>query len=249
MVSGVFAEIQKDGPLPLYYQIKQMVLEAIQKGELSPGALVPGEMEFCQRYGISRPTVRQAMSELVAEGYLERQKGRGTFVARPKIDARFLNKLQSFGEEMLQKGVIPSTKVLHFGYGTEKPDISAKLGLKPADVLFRLERVRSADGVPVVYVETYFPYERFRALEDVDFVKESLYNVMRSRCGADVMHARREIEAVVANAREAYLLEIPRGSAVCLVKSTGYTGQGEAVEYSIARYRGDRTKFSVELCR
>ena len=240
--------LQKDTPLPLYYQIKQALLTAIQHGGLQPGAAVPGEQELCQFYGVSRPTVRQAMSELAAEGYLERHKGRGTFVAHPKINARFLNKLQGFNEEMEQRGLTPSTRVLRFEQ-VLRPDIAARLGLAPGDALYCLERVRSAGAEPVVLVETYFPCARFDTLASVDFTQESLYAAMASRCDVVVSRAVREIEAVVANAREVSLLGLAHGSAVCLVKSVAYDAQDTAVEYSIARYRGDRTKFSVELCR
>lgn len=245
---GSLPAIQKDSPLPLYYQIKQALLGAIQQGNMAPGTVLPGEQELCQYYGVSRPTVRQAMQELTAEGYLERHKGKGTFVAHPKINDRFLNKLQGYNEEMIQKGLLPSTKVLRFER-VRRPDIARKLSLAPEEELFCLERVRFANNEPMVYVETYFPSRQFASLSTVDFTRESLYAAMLSRCDVQVSRARREIEAVVANAREIALLGLPHISAVCLVKSVAYDETNTAVEYSIARYRGDRTKFSVELCR
>lgn len=239
----------KNSPLPLYYQLKQSILAAIQDGSLQPGELLPGEQDLCQQYGISRSTVRQAMGELVSEGFLERYKGRGTFVAQPKIDGRFLNKLQSFDEELRQKGLMPSTEVISLKNGVIFTRAAERLGLKPEEPLLYLERLRFANGEPVVYLETYLPAASFQLLAEVDFEQESLYGAMRSRYGVEVVRAHREIEAVAATTREAGLLGLPRGGAVCLVKSVAYDTQEKPVEYSVARYRGDRTKFSVELYR
>lgn len=241
--------INKDIPVPLYYQIKQMLLTAIKDGRLKDGDMLPTELEFCEQCQVSRPTIRQALSELVSEGYLYRLKGKGTFVASPKIDARFLNKLQSFNEEMLQKGLQPSTQVLSFHVVQGRGIFSEKLMLPASEPLFYLERVRYTNNEPIVYLETYFPYKQFRAMEDVDFVSQSLYHSMEERCGTHVVRVQRDIEAVNATQREATLLMIPKASAMMLVKTTAFTEQGIPAEYSIARYRGDRNKFSVELQR
>lgn len=243
------SELQRESPLPLYYQIKQDFLDAISNGRLKPGEFVPGEQELCCRYGVSRPTVRQAMKELVIEGYLERRKGRGTFVSQPKIDARFLNKLQSFEDEMRQKGIAPSTAVLSVHSKKVMPKAAEKLGMPPETPLFFLERVHMADGEPMVYVETYLPANPFSVLANIDFAQESLYASMFSRCGIEIIRVRREIEAALANQRERELLSLPNVAAICLVKSIGYDAKGTALEYSVARYRGDRTRFSVELQR
>lgn len=244
-----FPSIRKDIPVPLYYQIKQAILTAIHDGRLKPGDALPTEYEFCEHFGVSRPTIRQALGELYAEGYLRRQKGKGTHVSAPKIDARFLNKLQSFNREMWQKGMQPSTSVLDLSIVSGREQVNKQLGLAPKDKLIHLERVRGADGEPVVYLDTYLPYEPFRVLMQVDFVAESLYDVLESHCHTRIERVARTIEAVEATPREASLLKTEPRSALCLVKTIGYTDRDVPVEYSIARYRGDRNQFSVELHR
>lgn len=107
-----YRSLDKLLPIPMYYQIKQMILEAIKNGTLTVGDMIPAEMEFCEFCSVSRPTVRQALSELVSEGYLTRLKGKGTYVSRPKIQAMFFNRLLSFNEEMKERGLTPSTRVL-----------------------------------------------------------------------------------------------------------------------------------------
>jgi Transcriptional regulators len=244
-------KLDKDVPIPMYYQIKQSILSAIQEGKLKGGDVLPTELEFCKNCGVSRPTIRQALSELVTEGYLYRLKGKGTFVEQPKIEARFLNKLQSFSQEMMQKGLNPSTKVLSFRIVEGKSSISKRLNLDVSEKLLYLERVRYTDGKPIVYLETYIPYQLFSKFLTKDLGENSLYTLMEEMNGLRVDRVQREIEAVNATTHVAQLLEISKGKAVCLVTTVAYANNEECipVEYSVARYRGDRNKFSVELYR
>ena len=241
--------LQKDTPVPLYYQIKKSILKAIQDGRLKGGDMLPSELEFCDQCGVSRPTIRQALSELVADGYLYRMKGRGTFISIPKIEDRFLNKLQSFNQEMQQKGLRPSTKVLKICEISGKEAINEKLGLAPEDSLIYLERLRYANDEPIVYLETYLPYETCKGLLDENLEELSLYGLLQQRHGLHVVRVMREIEAINASAREASLLGISKNKALCLVRTVAYAERDVPVEYSVARYRGDRNKFSVELQR
>lgn len=242
-------KIDKDIPIPLYYQLKQSILTYIQRGLLKGGDILPTEMEFCERCKISRPTVRQAINELVAEGYLYRLKGKGTFVAIPKIDARFLNKLQSFEDEMVAKGLIPSTEVLTVKEVKAKPLINTQLEIGDTSPLIYLERVRYADGEPIVYLETYLPCEPYRELLTKDFKHYSLYHLLEENFNLSVQRVFREIEAISATTKVANLLEIKKQNPICLVTTVAYTEENQPIEYSIARYRGDRNKFSVELYR
>jgi len=180
---------------------------------------------------------------------LTRQKGKGTFVSRPKIDVRFLQKLESFNNQMRQKGLVPSTKVLSLSKVPSVQRINEKLMLGPDEPLISLMRLRYGDGEPVVSVDTFIPYARFPDMLNQDFEHGSLYERLESLYDARVCRVHREIEAANANRREAELLGIEHGSAICLVKTVGYTDADLPVEYSVARYRGDRNKFSIDLYR
>lgn len=242
-------QINKDIPVPLYYQIKQSILTAIKSGELKGGDMLPTELEYCQQCDVSRPTVRQAYSELVSERYLYRLKGKGTFVSEPKIDGRFLNKLQSFNEEMRQKGMIPSTKVLKIERIKGDESICGTLQIPETESLIRLERLRYADGEPVVYLETFLPYQRFSRLMEMDFTVHSLYQLLEEEYNDRPVRVVRELEAVIAMPREAELLNLKADKAICLVRTVAYTEQDKPVEYSVARYRGEKNKFRIELYR
>lgn len=241
--------LDKSVPVPLYYQLKQQILERILSGELAVDEQIPNEIDLVSALSVSRSTVRQAVSELVSEGYLLRVKSKGTFVSRPKLDEGFFQILESFNSEMLGKGLKPSTQVLELKAvpGVEK--INRRLGITSDAPLVCLRRLRFADGEPVVYLETYLPHGRFAGLLDEDFTSQSLYSLLETKYRARVVKASREIEAVLATPEEARYLRIPRNSAVCLVKTMAYLSGDVPVEYSVARYRGDRNKFSVELIR
>lgn len=241
--------VDKDTPVPLYYQLKMRISEMIDSGELSVGDMLPTENELCAHLRVSRPTVRQALSELVAEGRLMRQKGKGTFVSQPKVDVRFLQRLESFNTQMRQKGLEPFTSVLSLRVIPGVQRVNEALNL-PADArLIQLSRLRFASNEPMVWVETHTPYDRFPLLMEQDFETSSFYERLETLYNTRVFHVIREIEAVNANRQEAELLDIEPGKAVCLVKTRGCTEEGLPVEYSVARYRGDRNKFSVELYR
>lgn len=241
--------VNKEIPVPLYYQLKEQLLRRIENGTLRVGDLIPSEAEFCETLNISRPTVRQALNELVTEGHLNRQKGRGTFVTRPKVDGRFFQKLESFDKEMMQKGLTPSTQVLQFEVQQGSELVCRKLGLPTGSKVLYLQRLRFTDGEPLVFLDTYLPYSSFPRLLEEDFARYSLYAVLESQYGACVTRVSREMEAVNATVAEAKMLRIAKNQAVCMVGTVAYTREGVPVEYSVARYRGDRNRFSVELYR
>lgn len=122
-------KIEKQSAIPLYFQLKQLVLGGIEQGILSPGDMIPTEQELSAMLGISRPTIRQALGELVNEGYLTRVKSKGTFISSPKLDAQFFQRLQPFAQELEQKGRKPSTQVLSLEKSEARPDANAALEL------------------------------------------------------------------------------------------------------------------------
>lgn len=241
--------VDKSTPIPLYYQLKTQFKNMIQSGILVKGDMIPAENELVESLHISRPTVRQALNELVVEGYLERCKGKGTFVSSPKIDAKFLKRLKTFNEEMQEQGLKPSTTLLSLKKVEGRAEVKEQLGLAKTDELIELKRVRSANEDTILYQETYLPYERCARLMQEDFSNVTLYAALEKIYGIHVYRVNRQIEAANATPQIAKLLHIKTNDAVALVSTVAYTDKDEPIEYSTSYYCGNRVKFSVELYR
>ncbi|MGC8777326.1 MAG: GntR family transcriptional regulator, partial [Candidatus Caldatribacteriaceae bacterium] len=147
--------INKSTPIPLYYQLKEILLEYIKSPHHS--GCLPTESELCKQYDISRSTVRQAINELVADGYLERVKGKGTLIVRSKINQDYLFVIESFNEEMREKGLTHRTKVLELEKIAANEIVASNLQLQPGAEVIKLIRLRSISEEPILYVKTYLP--------------------------------------------------------------------------------------------
>jgi GntR family transcriptional regulator len=243
-------KLDKSVPIPLYYQLKKQVLSLIESSVIKEGDMLPPENELCETLKVSRPTIRQAFIELVNEGYLARHKGKGTFVSKPKVDDRFFSKLESFNTEMLSKGLTPHTRVIAITKIEGPHEANGRLCIPPDAPILYLSRLRSVNAVPLVYVETFLSFEKYDKIMDVDLSVKSLYDSLEKIYRVRVTRVRREIEAINAPRREAELLQIAKNQAVSLVKTVSYADNSpDPIEFSIARYRGDLNKFSVDVYR
>ena len=242
--------LDKNIPIPLYYQLKKQILFLIDSSIIKEGEMLPPENELCRMLNVSRPTIRQAFAELVNEGYLNRYKGKGTFVSTPKVNDRFFSKLETFHDEMVEKGYNPNTLVIKLDKIKGPLEANERLSISLDAPLIYLSRVRSVDAVPLVYVETFLPYDEYKELMKVDFRVSSLYDSLEKMYNKRVNRVRREFVAVSAQKKEAELLQTTRNKALLLVKTVAYSGDAlNPVEFSIARYRGDLNKFNVEVSR
>jgi len=238
--------IDKSTPIPLYYQLKQLIAKMIEDGELMPGDLIPTEQEFNEMFEISRTTTRQALSELVREGHLYRVKGKGTFVAKQKLSQDFMQRLEPFNTQISRLNRTPSTKVLCFEKRKAGP-VEAKLfGIKAGEPLLYLERLRYADETPIVMVKTFLPSE-LEAILQVDIANVGLYQYLKKTKTFQVVRVTREVEAILSSPAEEKLLSIPPRTAIQFTTTMGYNQDYRLIEYSLAYYRGDMNKFNIEL--
>lgn len=240
-------KLDKSVPIPLYYQLKNLLLEEIKSNAYPVDSIIPTEKEISEMFEISRTTVRQAITELVREGWLYRVKSKGTFVAQRKIKQDFIRRLESFNEQIERTGRRPGTELLALEV-VEMPERAAEaFGVAPGEKVVYLHRKRSADDEPLVTVETYLPYPKCAFLMQHNMAKESMYNVLAEREETRICRVSRILEAVAANAQDARLLNIRTGKPVHLFHTVGYNQYDEPIEFSIARYRGDRNRFEVDL--
>jgi len=241
--------LNKNIPIPLYYQLKTILLEYIKTHSATPEAPIPTEVEISEHFCISRPTVRQAINELVVEGYLYRIKAKGTFITKPKINQDFLQILDSFNNEMKKKGMTASTKMLQKGIEKSDEKVSNALKIPLNTKIIRLDRLRYADNMPIVFVTSYLPYTKCSRLMSKNLETESIYEVLEKEFSISVVRASRSLESILAGENEAKLLEIDKGSPVQYFESIAYLEDNTPIEYSFAKYRGDRYKFIFELKR
>jgi len=241
--------IQKDSPLPLYFQLKELWRKEIESGHWQPGQRRPPEAELCQAFDISRSVVRQALRELEYQGLLYREQGKGTFVAQPKISESLMQDLSGFYEDMVAKGLTPVTRVLRQEVQPADKKIANYLQIEPGDKVIVIERLRSVDSEPINLVTTYLPYDICPDLIDEDLTTQSLYALLEKKHGLELSHGRRTIEAVAANQYEAQLLGVEEGAPLVLLDSVSYLRDGRPIEYFHAVHRGDRSRFEVEVVR
>jgi GntR family transcriptional regulator len=241
--------INRASPIPYYVQIIQSIREQITNGNWQPGFQLPGEPELCQMFDVSRTVVRQALGELANEGLVTRSRGRGTFVAEPKIEESLVQRLTGFYHDMVDRGYKPETEVLEQIVVPASQKVANYLHLGKGTRVFKLNRKRSIDGEPIVLVTTYIPHALCVGMEDEDFSNSSLYETLENKYGLFIVSGRRTVEAVPANEYEAQLLEIEKGAPLILLDSISYLEDGTPIEYYHAVHRGDRTRFEVELVR
>lgn len=239
--------LDKTVPIPLYFQLKRIISEEIENGNYPPESMIPTEKELSQLFDISRTTVRQAITELVQEERLYRIKSKGTFVCRPKIRQEFMTTLIPFDEDMIRAGKVPSTEVLALEIVQPPQEVAQQLELPADGKTIYLYRKRCADGIPVVRVETYLPYDRCAFVMQHNFDRESLYQVLSLHDDTRITNITRICEARAANMEDANVLDTKRGKPIQYFLSKGYNRKGTPIEYSVARYRGDQNSFEVHV--
>ncbi|SIT73219.1 GntR family transcriptional regulator [Edaphobacillus lindanitolerans] len=240
-------KLDKSVPIPLYFQLKELILKQIQDGTYQVEDAIPTEKELSEIFDISRTTVRQAITELVQEGWLYRVKSKGTFVRTPKISQSFIQALGSFNDQIRALGMSPSTEILDFEVISAPEQVAEHLKLQQKDKVIYIHRRRFADNEPIVMVKTYLPYKRCKFVLDHDLVKESLYPVLAMQEDTSINKIRRFIEAVEANPYDREHLSVESGSAIQKFESIGYNVKDEPIEYSVARYRGDKNRFEIVI--
>jgi GntR family transcriptional regulator len=239
--------INKNSPVPIHHQLKEFLWEIVQSLEV--GDSIPTESEICDRFEISRPTVRQAVSALVAEGYLERRKGHGTFVTEPKIRRDFLLVMESFNKEMTEKGYHPTTRLVSLQVDRPDEDVGDKLMVGHTERVYYLRRLRSIHEKPFFVVDSFIPESKVPGIENYDLEKNSLHGLLQREFNFTFERAVRSIEIRPAEEAEAKLLQIEVGSPVHYVETLLYIETGEPLKFARTWYRGDRSKFTYELSR
>jgi GntR family transcriptional regulator len=235
--------IDPRSPVPKYFQLRDILLE-LMTSNLAVDDPIPSERELKQRFRLSRMTVRQAIDHLVAEGRLYRVPGKGTFVARPKIEMPL--RLASFTEDMRARGLTPGSREVSRSVIQAGQHLGTLLQIGPADEVYVFERLRLADHVPMAIERCHIPAAVAPGLITQGLTNRSLYAVLEVDYGIVLGAGEQTIESVNADPVDSRLLGIRTGAAVLLVGRRSFSG-GVPIEYVVSTYRGDRYQLHVAL--
>ncbi len=228
---------------PKYYRVKRHLLAVIEAQP--PGRPVPTERVLTAELGTSRTTVRQALSELVAEGRLVRRQGCGTFVAEPKITWPL--QLTSFTQQAAANGFLASARLMSARRLRAGADVAGRLAIEPGDPVYRLERLRLADEKPMALETSHLSASRFPGLMGRMRHASSLYRVLTERYQVLPTSAEETIETAPATPRQAELLDTDTGAPMLVLSRHSFDVDGVPVEWVQSWYRGDRYTFLARL--
>ncbi|MBW2058312.1 MAG: GntR family transcriptional regulator [Deltaproteobacteria bacterium] len=241
-------QIDRSSPIPLYYQIAEAILEIVEKDHLKPNDQIPSEEQLGQIFGVSKMTVRQALAKLVRDGLLERRQGFGTFVAEKKIE-RKATRLVSFFEDIQKKGMVPGSRVIEKKIVTPSKQVMEKLRVDEDEEVFKITRLRFANGMPLAVNCAYIPERLCPHLLEEELGHGSLSELVEKRYRLYVEYAVQNIQAVRATSYEASLLGIEKGDPLLLMERTMFDRDNLPVSYYVNWIRGDKYIFTSTLYR
>lgn len=221
---------------PLYSQLKEIIKGKILNETYPINENIPTEKELQENYQVSRITVRKALDELLNEGYIERQQGRGTIVLRKNIIEEELHVDRSFTEEMKGSGIVPGTKSIKLNTVRAQGAIARALGMKSGASVLELIRVRTADGLPIVIFKSYIDPELIQITEEEVAENESLYLLLQKK-GRFVRLTKETFEVTLSTEWNSQQLELPLGSPL-LKRTTVVHSDGEPIIYTESTYNG-----------
>jgi GntR family transcriptional regulator len=246
---GEINVINKYSNVPLYSQLKNIIIEKIENGEYPPDTKIPSEQDFCELYNISRPTVRQAISELTNNGYLYKEKGKGTFVAKPK-SLISVKSYTGFTDSILDNEITSEREIIFIDKITNKD-------YKKLDEVFSIAHnqvvefaqvdYKSKNGEDVISLNTsYIPLNLFPdIIEDIKSKKPS-YDILRGKYPLLPAKTKSTLEIMYTEQYEAQYLMIQPGQALFKISNIIFSKSGQVVEFVVSKYRADKCKLFFE---
>ncbi len=227
---------------PLHSQITSQAEALIASGQWQEGDRLPPERELCQRFDVSRSTLRQALAELQDRGLITRQQGRGTYVSRPRPQIPIVG-VFSIRDAMEALGMHMATHVLRIDRIEADRGLATDLGCMPGDAVIFIERLRIGDGEPMVLDTAHLRADLFPGLEAIDLGQRSLYDVLETDFGRTVAEASETLEPVILTPRECELLEVPPHTTALLTRRVSSDADGVVLALGHVLLRGDRSRY------
>lgn len=230
--------VTKSSKTPIYAQIAEGLGSLLEQAAFPAGFVLPSERWWCQQYGISRMTLRQAMGILERRGLIESHRGRGTFVAHKRLQKE-QQELRSFTEEIRLRGGNPESRLISFELISPVPSIRAFFGLSEDQKVYELKRLRLKDSVPLALETAQIPERLAPWLDRFDLARNSLYRILEDSYGLTLENSIEEISAQIPSSAVRRLLAIPPRVGILVVNRKTFTESGQAIEFTQSTYRGD----------
>ena len=242
-------ELNRHGQMPLYQQIEEWIREQIGRGVWPEHYKIMAEIDLASVLGVSRGTVRRALTKFLDNGMLVRIHGRGTFVASSTLEQPLAERLIAFSEDLINKGIPFETQVLKQVVTQPSKRIASLLSISEGGKVFALHRIRSVRQAPLILLKNYVNYEYCPGIENVDFTQFRLFQTLEDRYDLELDWGTRTFEAQGADKETAYFLEIPEWDPGMYLEQVVYLRDGSPIELSDLWLRGDRFRLSATVKR
>lgn len=238
--------LNKESSIPLHDQLASLLREQLVRRELVPNDRLPSERDLCQQYGISRITVRQALSDLAQEGLVYSSAGKGTYVAEPAFQED-LQPLSSFTQDLERRGMGATSRVLEAGILQADSHWAGIFFIPCGTELVRLHRLRMASNLPIAIQLTHLPHHLCPGLLQYDFSTRSLYEVLRDEYKLRLARSDTILEATLAVPWEAELLGFSQPAALMVSTQTTYLDSGSVIEVTRSAFNSERYKLILHI--
>lgn len=229
----------------LHAQVKELIIQLIKSGEYQPNTQLPTEAEFCEKFKVSRTTVRTALQQLTQEGYVYRQQGKGTFVASKKVNQVLTATAEHFSQQITMQGKKASIKVLNLQVVQADSFLSETFEININDPVNKLERIRYVNDEPLQYEIAYLPWSKCPGLNQ-EACETSLYNLLETQFQLKIKKAVEHLEIVVADQFISEKLNIMQGDPCFSLETYAYLSDGTVIEFTKTIFRGDLAHFVIE---
>ncbi len=237
-------KIDKSSKIPLYAQLMDILINQIEN-YMEENDQLDSEREICDKYGVSRTTVRQALDELEKQKNIYKVHGKGNFISSRRVEQELI-KVYSFTDEMRKLGKKPISKLLNFEIAEPDSKILRKLKLKENELVYKITRIRIADDIPMIYEVTYLPYDKFNGMTKKDLEENPLYEIFKNDFKVHITSAEEVLESVSINKLESIYLDVSQGEPGLKIERTTYENK-QVIEYTVSIARGDKFKYRVCL--
>ncbi|EXU73924.1 GntR family transcriptional regulator [Erwinia mallotivora] len=241
--------VLKDSEVPLYLQVAEWLRQNVHKGDLTSGDRVPSENQIMEKLGVSRGTVKKAVTMLVNEGLLVQVQGKGTFVKSVNISYSLGEGLLSFAESLESQHLRFTTEVISSRAEVASELVAAKLGIKPGDAILYLERVRSVEGEKVMVIENRINVAHCPGIEAVDFNHNNLFPTIERLSGKKISFSQSRYAAKIIGAERGHLLDVSEDAPVLHLEQLVFFQQDMPVEYGNVWLKSDKYYLGTVLQR